>query len=49
MSNDELRAKTISFKDAISLSVINTEKVPQTRALVERELLHLGIKKKLYR
>ena len=42
------KTKNISFKDIVNETFIVREKGSQTRALVERELLHVGIKKKLY-
>jgi DNA-binding transcriptional LysR family regulator len=48
VKNSISKKKTISFKEVVSETFIVREKGSQTRALVERELLHLGIKKKLY-
>ena len=42
------KEKKISFKEIINETFIVREKGSQTRALVEKELMHLGIKKKLY-
>jgi len=42
------KKKIVSFKEIINETFIVREKGSQTRALVEKELLHLGIKKKLY-
>ena len=48
IKNTISKTKSISFKDIVNETFIVREKGSQTRALVERELLHLGIKKKLY-
>ena len=48
IKNTIAKTKSISFKDIVNETFIVREKGSQTRALVERELLHLGIKKKLY-
>ena len=48
IKNTISKTKNISFKDIVNETFIVREKGSQTRALVERELLHLGIKKKLY-
>ena len=48
MKNTISKTKSISFKNIVNETFIVREKGSQTRALVERELLHLGIKKKLY-
>jgi DNA-binding transcriptional LysR family regulator len=48
VKNSISKKKTISFKEIVNETFIVREKGSQTRALVERELLHLGIKKKLY-
>ena len=48
IKNTISKIKSISFKDIVNETFIVREKGSQTRALVERELLHLGIKKKLY-
>jgi DNA-binding transcriptional LysR family regulator len=48
VKNSISKKKTISFKEVVNETFIVREKGSQTRALVERELLHLGIKKKLY-
>ena len=48
IKNTIFKNKSISFKDIVNETFIVREKGSQTRALVERELLHLGIKKKLY-
>lgn len=48
IKNTIAKTKSISFKDIVNETFIVREKGSQTRALVEKELLHLGIKKKLY-
>ena len=48
VENSISKKKSISFKDTLNETFIVREKGSQTRALVEKELLHLGIKKKLY-
>jgi len=48
IKNTISKIKSISFKDIVNETFIVREKGSQTRALVEKELLHLGIKKKLY-
>jgi DNA-binding transcriptional LysR family regulator len=48
IKNTISKTKSISFKDIVNETFIVREKGSQTRALVERELLHLEIKKKLY-
>ena len=48
IKNTISKTKSISFKDIVNETFVVREKGSQTRALVERELLHLGIKKKLY-
>ena len=48
IKNTISKTKSISFEDIVNETFIVREKGSQTRALVERELLHLGIKKKLY-
>ena len=48
IKNTISKTKNISFKDIVNETFIVREKGSQTRALVEKELLHLGIKKKLY-
>ena len=48
IKNTIAKTKSISFKDIVNETFIVREKGSQTRALVERQLLHLGIKKKLY-
>jgi len=48
IKNNVSKKKVISFKDIVNETFIVREKGSQTRALVEKELVHLGIKKKLY-